>query len=186
MEQGDTIDARIALRLRALRAGQGWSLDELAGRSGVSRASLSRLENAEVSATAVVLGKLAAAYGLTVSHLLRTVEDAFAPVVRQAAQEVWRDPASGFRRRLVSPPADTLAGEVIEGTLPPGATITYDHPPRPGLEHHLLLLDGRLEVTLGDETHVLGPGDCLRYRLFGPSAFATPAAEGARYLVFLM
>jgi transcriptional regulator with XRE-family HTH domain len=39
-------DRRLAERLRALRGERGWSLDELARRSGVSRATLSRLENA--------------------------------------------------------------------------------------------------------------------------------------------
>ena len=43
------LDMRIASRLKGLRQERGWSLDELAGRAGVSRATLSRLENAEVS-----------------------------------------------------------------------------------------------------------------------------------------
>ncbi|WP_051556194.1 helix-turn-helix domain-containing protein [Nitratireductor aquibiodomus] len=53
-----TIDQRIAERLRALRQERGWSLEDLATRCGVSRATLSRLENAEVSATANALGRL--------------------------------------------------------------------------------------------------------------------------------
>ena len=48
------LDRRIAQRLKALRLARGWSLDELAGMAGVSRATLSRLENAEVSPTASV------------------------------------------------------------------------------------------------------------------------------------
>jgi transcriptional regulator with XRE-family HTH domain len=70
VSESASIDRRIAQRLRSLRAGRGWSLDELAGRSKVSRATLSRLENAEVSATASVLGKLCAAYDLTMSRLM--------------------------------------------------------------------------------------------------------------------
>ena len=70
-----TLDSQISARLRKLRAERNWSLDELARRSGVSRATLSRLENAEVSPTASVLGRLCAAYGLTMSRLMRMVED---------------------------------------------------------------------------------------------------------------
>ena len=184
-ETDDTaVDRRIARRLKALRGERGWSLDALAGHSGVSRATLSRLENAEVSATASVLGKLCAAYGLTLSRLMHMVEDGFAPLVRRAAQPVWTDPETGFRRRSVSPPAQSLAAEALEGTLGPGARLTYDAPPRPGLEHHLLLVDGRLAVTVGGRTFDLRPGDCLRYRLFGASAFATPEGCGARYVLF--
>ncbi|GAA4118179.1 helix-turn-helix domain-containing protein [Aminobacter aganoensis] len=180
------IDRRIAQRLRSLRAERGWSLDELASRCGVSRATLSRLENAEVSPTASVLGKLCAAYGLTMSRLMHMVEGAFAPVVRRDAQATWSDPEIGFRRRSVSPPAQTLAGEALECELDTGVTIGYDAPPRPGLEHHLLLLEGRLAVTVDGRRHELAAGDCLRYQLFGPSAFATPAEAGAKYLLFIV
>lgn len=180
------IDQRIARRLKGLRAERGWSLDELASRSAVSRATLSRLENADVSPTASVLGKLCAAYGLTMSRLMHMVEDDFAPVVRRNAQPVWTDPSIGFRRRSVSPPARTLAGEALECELDPDTHIAYDRPPRLGLEHHLIMIAGRLQITLGGQTHDLRPGDCLRYQLFGPSAFATPAECGARYMLFVV
>ena len=180
------IDLRIASRLKGLRAERGWSLDELAKRSNVSRASLSRLENAEVSATASVLGKLCAAYGLTMSRLMRMVEDDFAPLVRRADQAVWTDPENGFRRRSLSPPAQTLAGEALECELLPGTRIDYDATPRPGLEHHLALLEGELELTVDGRSHALQPGDCLRYQLYGPSSFVTPPQRGARYIVFLV
>jgi transcriptional regulator with XRE-family HTH domain len=57
----DAADLRLAERLRALRRARRWSLDELSALSGVSRASLSRIENGDVSPTASVLGRLAAA-----------------------------------------------------------------------------------------------------------------------------
>lgn len=190
MEQYSTdelsIDRRIAQRLKSLRAERGWSLDDLAQRSGTSRATLSRLENAEVSPTASVLGKLCAAYGLTMSRLMHMVEGEFPPLVRRDGQAVWSDPEIGFRRRSVSPPAQTLAGEALECELDPDTRITYDAPPRPGLEHHLFLLDGELAVTVGGQTHALRPGDCLRYQLFGPSAFETPVRRGARYVLFMV
>ncbi|GHG80478.1 XRE family transcriptional regulator [Comamonas sp. JC664] len=180
------LDKQIAQRLRALRAERQWSLEELARRSKVSRATLSRLENAEVSATATVLGKLCAAHGLPLSRLMRMVEDRFTPLMRRDAQPVWTDPSVGFQRRSVSPPAQTLAGEALACELAAGARITYDEPPRPGLEHHLLLLEGQLDITVEGRTHTLHPGDCLRYQLFGPSAFATPAHSAARYVLFLV
>lgn len=186
MSDQSSTDRRIAQRLKSLRAERGWSLDELAKLSNVSRATLSRLENAEVSPTASVLGKLCAAYGLTMSRLMRMVEDEFVPLVARAAQPVWTDPSAGFRRRSVSPPAHALAGEVIECELDSATRISYDSSPRPGLEHHLHLVDGQLEVTVEGLAYRLEPGDCLRYQLFGASAFATPADSGARYFVFIM
>ena len=181
-----TLDRRIAERLRQLRAERNWPLDVLAQRSGVSRATLSRLEHGDVSPTASVLGKLCSAYGLTMSRLMRLVEDDFSPLIVRASQPVWTDPAIGFRRRSVSPPSQPLAAEALECELDPGVRIAYDAAPRPGLEHHLILTDGALEVTVDGITHTLAPGDCLRYQLFGPSAFVTPAHVGARYFLFLV
>lgn len=179
------IDHQIAQRLKILRAERGWSLDDLAKRSGVSRASLSRLENAEVSATAAVLGRLCAAYGMTLSRLIRLVESEFQPLVRHDEQPVWIDPNSGFVRRSISPPARTLAAEALECRLDPGTEIVYEAPPRPGLEHHLILVEGVLHVTAEGREHRLGPGDCLRYQLFGRSEFRT-GEQPARYFLFMV
>lgn len=189
MEQSSdasSIDTLIAQRLKALRNERGWSLEELSGRSGVSRASLSRLENSEVSPTASVLGKLAAAFGMTISRLMQMVEEKFAPLIPRDRQLLWSDPATGFRRRSISPPAQSLAGEVLECEIDPDTRISYDGTPRSGLEHHLHLIEGRLEITVNGETFQLNPGDCLRYQLSGASSFATPRDSGARYFIFLV
>jgi transcriptional regulator with XRE-family HTH domain len=182
----NTLDRHLATRLATLRAERGWSLEALAEKSGVSRATLSRLENGETSPTASVLGKLCAAFGITMSRLLREVEEGFVPLVRREAQVIWRDPAIGFTRRSLSPPARPLAGEALECTLEAGTVIAYDAPPRPGLEHHLVMLEGRLAITLDGTRHNLMPGDCLRYQLFGASRFETPADSAARYILFMV
>lgn len=189
MENGDasgSLDHRIAQRLRALRLERGWSLDDLAGTSSVSRATLSRLENAEVSPTTSVLARLASAFGLSMSRLIHMAEDDGPALVRREDQAVWRDAQAGFRRRSVSPPAGLLAGEALECELDRGIRIVYDAPPRAGLEHHLVLLEGLLEISLDGVPFALRPGDCLRYRLHGASTFTTPATAGARYLLFMV
>lgn len=180
----NNIDLGIAERLKRLRQEKGWSLDELSERSGISRASLSRIEKAEVSPTAQVLNKLCAAHNIPLSRLLHMVEESFEAKFELHEQPVWQDEALGFSRRSVSPPAVPLAGEVIEGTLKPGACINYNDTPRPGLEHHLVMLDGMLEITVAGDSYVLKAGDCFRYQLHGASCFSSP--KGARYLLFLV
>jgi len=182
----DTVTSRLAERLRTLRRDRGWSLDQLATSSGVSRATLSRLENAEVSPTTEVLGKLCAAYAITLSRLLLMVEEEFTPVIRRQDQTVWKDEAAGFTRRVLSPPAGPLAAEVVECRLEAGAHLTYDTPPVPGLEHHLVMKEGRLDITVDGKTHHLESGDCLRYQLYGASAFRTPAKSSASYFLVLV
>jgi transcriptional regulator with XRE-family HTH domain len=181
----DAADVRLAERLRELRRARRWSLDELSARSGVSRASLSRIENGDVSPTASVLGRLAGAHGSTVSRLLADIESEAPALVARAAQPEWVDPATGFRRRSVSPPSLDFDCEVLCCELPPGASIDYPLPPHLGLEHHLYLEEGALELTIEGTTHRLSAGDCLRYKLMGPSRFRTLGRRPARYILVL-
>jgi transcriptional regulator with XRE-family HTH domain len=180
------LDERLAARLLELRTEQGWSLDELARRADVSRSTLSRLERGEISPTAALLGKLCAAYGRPMSRLLAEVEAAPPQLVAAQQQPVWQDAATGFVRRSVSPPHPGLRGEVVESVLRPGADITYESAPVPGLEHHLWMLGGALTLTLGGEPFSLGVGDCLRYQLWGPSRFVNPGPGDARYVLLIV
>ncbi|GIE51427.1 DNA-binding protein [Amorphoplanes nipponensis] len=182
----DELDARLASRIAELRVGRGWSLDDLAARTGVSRSTLSRLERGEISPTAALLGKLCTAYGRTMSRLLAEVEAEPPAVVRAADQALWRDGSAGFTRRGVSPPHAGLRGELIEGVLDAGADIGYDAPPVTGLEQHVWVLDGCLELTDDRTPHRLEAGDCLRFRLWGPTRFRNPGPGPVRYAVFVV
>ncbi|MFC0541386.1 helix-turn-helix domain-containing protein [Kutzneria chonburiensis] len=183
---GHDLDARLADRLAELRQQRGWSLDELSGHSGLSRSTLSRLERAEISPTTTVLSQLCAAYGRTASQLLAEVEDEPPQVLTPDQQPVWRDDDAGFIRRSVSPPQPGLRGELVECTLQPGADIVYAVTPVPGLEQHIWVLDGALELTIDGRTHVLDAGDCLRFRLWGPSRFRCPTGDPVRYALVVV
>jgi transcriptional regulator with XRE-family HTH domain len=185
-DHDDQLELRLAARLAGLRAERAWSLDDLAERAGVSRSTLSRLERAEISPTTAVLSKLCATYELTMSRLLAEVEPAPSPLVRDDRQAVWRDDDAGITRRSVSPPSAGLRGEVVEVTLRPGADIAYDGSPVPGLEHHVWVLDGALEVTADGTVHEARTGDCLRFRLWGSSRWRCRGHEPARYVLTIV
>src|SRR5436190_20194776 len=104
-EPDTDIEQRIARRLSRLRAEHKWSLEALAERTGISRATLSRLERSELSPTAAMLGKLCAVHGWTLSRLMTEAETRPPNLVPAGAQTEWTDPESGYRRRAVSPPA---------------------------------------------------------------------------------
>lgn len=177
-------DAGLAERIRTLRTREGWTLQELADRSSVSRATLSRIENAEVSPNTQVLAKLCSAFGLTLTRLLAPLDGGFQPLVAHKDQTTWVDADAGFTRRVVSPPSRGLNAEVIRCDLEANTRIDYETPPVSGQEHHLVMLEGRLDVEIDGQSYALSPGDCLRYRLFGASRFET-GAEPAAYLLLL-
>ena len=180
------IDRRIARRLARLRTEHGWSLDALAERTGISRATLSRLERGELSPTAAMLGRLCAAYGWTLSRLMADAESQPPQLVPAAAQAEWTDPESGYRRRMVSPPAPGLRGELLDVRVPAGAAVSFDAAPIAGLEHHLWMLDGALTLTVDGTDFELRAGDCLRYLLAGPTRFQATGKREARYVLAIV
>lgn len=186
MESPAPIDQRIARRLAALRAERKWTLDELARRTGISRATLSRIERSEVSPTATMLNKLCAQYGWTASRLMAEAETDPPTVVRAAEQLRWKDPETRYVRRVVSPPHANLKGELVEVCLPPGSAVSYDVSPVPGLEHHLWVLDGVLCLEVEGTGFRLQKGDCIRYVLSGSSRFVCGGKRAAHYLVSLV
>src|SRR5256885_17085534 len=98
----DHIDSTIAARVRGERTVRRWSLDELAERASVSKAMISKIERAEASPTAALLGRLSAAFGLTLSALLAEDEVPRRGPIRAADQAIWRDPATAYIPRQVA------------------------------------------------------------------------------------
>ena len=178
------ITSRLANRIFMLRSERGLSLDQLAHASGISRATLSRIENADVSPTADTLAAICAAFDLPISKLIAMAEDRFVAHVPFDDQTEWEDPETGFTRRAISPSAAQLSGFADEIHLPPDT----QHAPAPhskqGQEHHLIILDGAMIVRTGSETHTLTTGDCLRYIEDGTTSFHTAQARGARFIQF--
>jgi transcriptional regulator with XRE-family HTH domain len=179
------VERRLAERLVALRAASALSLDDLATRTGISRATLSRIERAEVSPTAAQLNRLCVAFGWTLSRLMAAAEGEAPAMVRAADNPAWTDVATGFRRRAASPPGPGLRVEIVEAELPAGATIEYEAPPLPGMEQHVLVLSGALEFGDAGQDFALRAGDCARVKLRGPTRFRAAGRGPARYIVVI-
>src|SRR5215813_7695831 len=124
------LNQRIAERVRELRARQGLSLEALASKSGVSRSMISVIERGESSPTAVVLEKLATGLGVMLASLFdapATSGPASAgPVARRDDQPLWRDPASGYVRRNVSPPGVLQPMQIVEVHFPAGGRGAFE------------------------------------------------------------
>lgn len=179
------LDRRLGARLKGLRQARGLTLDQLAERSGVSRAMISRVERGESSPTAALLDRLCAGLGVLLSALFRD-EAQGGPLARRSEQPVWTDPDSGYVRRSVSPPGTGSRLEIVEVEMPAGARVLLDAP-RGGfrLDQQLWLLEGELSLTVGGREHRLAAGDCLAMLLDGPIAFHNPGEVPARYAVVL-
>lgn len=187
MESGDNLfDKSVAERVRALRIAHGLTLDELATRSGVSRAMISRIERAEASPTAALLARLCEALELTLSAFFADDERPPSPLIRRCEQRLWRDPSTGYLRRSVSPSGMPSRVDIVEVEFPAGARVSF--PPREEsrvMTQHVWLFAGELQMIIGETVHTLFPGDCLFMDIGDAFDFHNPTDRPARYAVIL-
>jgi transcriptional regulator with XRE-family HTH domain len=183
------LNQRIAERVRELRAERGLSLDALAASSGVSRSMISLVERGESSPTAVVLEKLATGLGVVLVSLFDAPEREKAPsgpVARRADQPLWKDPASGYLRRNVSPSGVTQPMQIVEVQFPPGGRVAFESGVRDArVYQQVWVLAGAIDITVGSDKHRLREGDCLAMQLDQPTMFHNPTRETARYAVVI-
>jgi len=182
------INARIAGRVSDLRKDHGFTLDALAERSGVSRSMISLIERGQSSPTAAVLDKLADGLGVTLVTLFdepsRGAEAS--PLCRRAEQPIWKDPASGYVRRNVSPTGYPSPIQLVEVVFPAGQRVAYDGTARhTEIHQQVWVIEGSLELSVGAKVWRLGAGDCLAMQLAEPIVFRNPTRKPARYVVAL-
>lgn len=172
----------IGVAVREAREAAGLSVAALAERSGISRAMIAKIEREESQPTAALLGRLSGGLGINLSALVARAEGGEHPVSRAAEQPVWVDPATGYRRRALSPrPHGRL--ELVEIEMPQGAVVGY--PPAAALHPHeqIWVLDGELRLREDATVHELSAGDCLALAPGTAREYATATPGGCRYLV---
>jgi transcriptional regulator with XRE-family HTH domain len=169
----DESSTQLARRVRLERDLRGWSLAELSERSGVSKATISKIEREEVSPTAVILVRLAGAFDLTLAGLLLRAEGEGQRLSRAAEQPIWRDPETGYVRRQVFLRPDHPL-EVTQIELPAGQRVVLPASSYAHIRQAIWVRTGELVIVEGGERHALGAGDCLG---FGPPSEVTLANE---------
>jgi transcriptional regulator with XRE-family HTH domain len=178
----DDSGAQIARRLRLERDMRGWSLAELGERSGVSKATISKIERGEVSPTAVILVRLAGAFDLTLAGLLLRAEGAGERLSRAGEQPLWRDPETGYLRKQVFCRPDHPL-ELTQVELPAGQRVVLPASSYAHIRQAIWVQTGELIILEGGDRHHLRAGDCLG---FGPPSEVTIANETAAPITYLV
>lgn len=183
--RAESISTALANRLQTERRKRSWTLLDLANRSGISRAMISKIERAEASPTAVTISRLGAAFGLSMSSLLSN--DAHEKrLVRESEQPLWKDPATGYTRKSVSPPAG-LPLQLVQVCLPARKRIGFPALSYEILHQQIWVLEGALTFHEGDEMHHLAQGDCLQLAGAKDCVFENQSrSQTCRYVVALI
>ena len=151
---------RIGGRLLRLRRERGWTLEDLATRTGLSQAYLSRLEGGDRQPSLSALSEVAWAYGISFSSLFAPEQEArHGVIVRSRDAEVQRGKGLTYARLSTSDWAFNLQPlRVVVPAEGEGDTL-YQHEG----EQWLYILSGRLCLELGDEEFELELGDAAHF-----------------------
>jgi transcriptional regulator with XRE-family HTH domain len=149
-------------RVRQGRSSRGWTLDQLAERSGVSRRMLVSIEQGSANPSIATLLLISDALGIGLPALVDMDHQPGLRVTRAGAGAVlWRGKLGG-------------RAELVAGTEPPDVIELWDWTLGPGESHSspahtagtrelLLVLDGQVEVRVGQHAEVLATGDSASF-----------------------
>ena len=159
----DALETVIGFHVRRLRQAKGLGVAEMATQLGISKAMLSKIENAQTSCSLSTLAKLAAGFDVPVTSLLRgadTHREAVYTAAGQGATIVGRGTTVGHHYELLG----ALRGDHrrLEPVL---VTLTEDSEVHPKFQHIgtelLYMLEGDMVYRHGDSEYRMRPGDAL-------------------------
>lgn len=170
----DDIETQTRQRLRALRQGAGWSLDELAERAHLSSSVISRIETGKRSIGLDVLVPLARALGVSVDALV-TSDDDHDVVIRPTP--VWHRGMTMWN--LSRPGSSTVAMKIL---IEPSESAPEPQV-HPGHDW-MFVLSGAVALTLGDRRIEVNAGEAAEFSTMTPHCFEAVGAPAELMMVF--
>lgn len=167
-------------RLRQLRLRRGWTLQDLADRSGLSKTFLSRLESGSRQASIAAVLTLSRIFDVSLSFFF---ESPLAPepcaIVRGADAE--QRSTNGLKYSLLSNAGRFSRLQPLRITVSPSrrGTQHYQHQG----EEWIYVLSGKLILSLAGRTYDLGPGDAAHFESRLAHRLVAPGPEEAQVLV---
>jgi transcriptional regulator with XRE-family HTH domain len=170
LTKAQQLTAAVAARVRSLRTGRGWSLDELAGRSGVSKGMLVQIEGSRTNPSLGTLCRIADAFGVSMTLLLEPAVARSVHVAEVAdAPPLWRGPGGGSGRLLGGVSGANVA-ELWTWELAPGEEHTSpDH--APGTRELIHVLAGTLTVVVDGTPYEVRAARTIDYAADRPHAY---------------
>lgn len=164
------ISENLGRRVRKLRSDRGWSLEELAAASGVSRSMLSEIERENANPTLSVTHRIASAFGLSLQDLIETAAAASSIQTIRAADrgQIFRADRQ-CQIRTLTPLNLEKDVEFYEVTLRRGGALR-SQPHYEGTREFLTVETGAVRVESGADRDELAKGDSATYRADVPHA----------------
>jgi transcriptional regulator with XRE-family HTH domain len=173
------ITERVGEAVRALRKERGYSLEEMAALTGVSRATLSQIETNKTNPTVGVLWKISSGLGVPFSSLLGESPHDRIVVVRKNAQGLLQSDDGAFESRPLTPARSLGNVELYELTLAPRSK--HDSAPHaPGTMEGIVVTAGVVRVGVAGDVRDAGVGDAIYFRADSPHFYENPGRVPAK------
>jgi transcriptional regulator with XRE-family HTH domain len=171
--------SEIGAKVARARSERGWSLAQLAQRSGLSPAAVHKIEKSGMTPTIASLMKIAAALGKSVAHFVDEPQTPDVLIVRNDARARVYTSKQGLDLRNLSGRYGSFAMAGAEAVVEPRADSGPTPMRHPG-EELVIMLEGEMEFIVAGEPHVLAAGDSIHFRTVRPHSWRNPGDVPAR------
>lgn len=174
-ETRTTID--VGARLKAQRIKSGLTQRDLAGKAGVTNGMISMIEQNKHSPSVATLNRLTDALGLSFAEFF-SIALPEAPQVFYMKDELVALTEGKVRFFVVAGERPEKALQILHEVYEPGGDTGSTMLTHRG-EEGGLVIQGQIEVTVGDQRRVLGPGDAYYFESMIPHRFRNVGKQAA-------
>ena len=184
LHAADSVPAKLSIivgeNLRHLRRKHGFSLEQLAHISGVSRAMLGQIETGKSAPTINLLGRIAEALKVSVPSLISNPGVGGTVIVPRDRATILTSSEGGFICRALFPWGDPQSAEIYEVTI--AAHHSEDLAAHaPGAKKTLVVVLGDVEVTVGEDSPSrLSEGDAILFNADTVHRLHNPGGKEAK------
>lgn len=165
----------VGARIKQLRELYGFSQRELAKRAGMTHGAISQMERNQASPSVGTLRRIIDVFVISFSEFFSDAPLADSKVF-YPAEELLEVGGGGISMKMVGRDVEGESLQLIYQHYSPGSETSFETYSHPGDEGGVII-SGRLEVTIGAETRLLGPGDGYLFHSRLPHRFRNPGPK---------
>ena len=172
---------KVGARVRSLRRERGLTIEQLAAATGLTKGFISQLERDRTAPSLSSIARICDALGVRLSHIFEGEPE---PALVRRQERIQVDSKFPSENHLLSS-RDEERFQAIESYVAPGAGAGDELHSLPGEMEFVYVLEGSLELRVGEEQHLLERGDALTYPLSKPHTWRNPSDKDAALVLWI-
>ncbi|BFT71899.1 MULTISPECIES: helix-turn-helix domain-containing protein [Paenibacillus] len=175
----EPIHKMVGRKLLNIRKTRGLSLDQVAELTGVSKAMLGQIERGDSNPTISVLWKIVSGLQISFTSLIEDDEPKIT-VVRSEDLSSFDEEDGQYRAYPLFPFHPQKSFEIYTVEMEQGCTHASE-PHNEGVEEYILMVEGKLQISIAQESYILQPGDAIHFTADRPHTYTNLSDRKAVY-----